>query len=166
MAGSHQQLLTAAALLGVTGRPESHIGRIFRGCGAVLMVFDACVAADTVASPSSSPAAGSDLCATSAPPSLCTYMSPQSASTKAILESNAPSCPPLACVLAVEKIPIAQAAVVALSCYVGQSMCGFEEQLSVSSRTTSTSRSSTVIIDEGDHFLRHKVRGRRQAQTR
>ena len=38
------------ALLGVTGRPKSSIGRIFRGPGVVVMVLDACVAADAVAS--------------------------------------------------------------------------------------------------------------------
>ena len=71
VAGSHQQLLTAAALLGVTGQSENNIGRIFRGSGVVLMVFDAFVAAGAVASPSSSLAAGSDLGATSALSSSC-----------------------------------------------------------------------------------------------
>jgi hypothetical protein len=55
-------LAAAAALLGVTGQSESNIGRVFRGPGVVLMMFDAFVAAGAVASPSSSLAAGSVSC--------------------------------------------------------------------------------------------------------
>ena len=120
-AGSEQPLAAAAPLLGVTGQSESNIGRIFRGPGIVLMMFDAFVAAGAVASPSSSLAAGSDLGATSALSSSCADGRSRRRVT-VIPESNAPSVPPLAWVLAIEKIPIAQAAVVAPSCYVVQSV--------------------------------------------
>ena len=81
------------------------------------MVFDAFVAAGAVASPSSSLAAGSDLGATSALSSSRADGRSRRRVT-VIPESNAPSVLPLAWVLAIEKIPIAQVAVVAPSCYV------------------------------------------------
>jgi hypothetical protein len=92
------------AVLGVTGQSDSNIGRIFRGPGVVLMMFDASVAAGAVASPSSSLAAGSDLGATSALSSSCADGRSRRRVT-VIPESNAPSVPPLAWVLAIERYP-------------------------------------------------------------
>jgi hypothetical protein len=100
-------LAAAAALLGVTGQSESNIGRVFRGPGVVLMMFDAFVAAGAVASPSSSLAAGSDhrpLGATSALSSSCADGRSRRRVT-VIPESNAPSVPPLAWVLAIKRYP-------------------------------------------------------------
>ena len=105
----------------VIGQSESNVGRLFRGPGVVLMVSDAFVAAGAVASPSSSLAAGSDLGATSALSSSCADGRSRRRVT-VIPESNAPSVPLLAWVLAIEKIAIAQVAVVAPSCYVVQSV--------------------------------------------
>ena len=68
------------------------------------MVFDAFVAAGAVASPSSSLAAGSDLGATSALSSSCADGRSRRRVT-VIPESNAPSVPPLAWVLAIERYP-------------------------------------------------------------
>ena len=60
--GSCRQLLAAvAALLGVTGQPESNRGRNFRGPGVVVIVLDACVAADAVASLPTFVDSGSDV---------------------------------------------------------------------------------------------------------
>ena len=85
------------------------------------MMLDAWVVSDATASASTSAEAGSDVGATSALPSSC--MDGRSRRRVTVIpESNAPSGPPLAWVLAMETIPIAQAAVVALSCYVGQSV--------------------------------------------
>ena len=69
--GSRQLLAAVAALLGVTGQPESNRGRNFRGPGVVVIVLDACVAADAVASLPTFVDSGSDVGATSAPPSSC-----------------------------------------------------------------------------------------------
>ena len=93
--GSEQRLAATVALFGVTGRPESNVGRIFRGPGVVVIVLDACVAADAVASPPKSVEAGSDVGATSAQPSSCTDgRSPWCVTV--ILESNEPSVTPQA----------------------------------------------------------------------
>ena len=88
--------------MGVTGQPESNVDRIFRVPGVVVMVLDACVAADAVASPSSSPATGSDLGPTSAPPSMRGWVitSVRHRDTGA----NASSGPPLAWVVTVEAV--------------------------------------------------------------
>ena len=75
----------------------------------MVMVLEACVAADAVCPPDISAEAGSDVGATSAQPSSCTGgRSPWCVTV--ILESNEPSAPPLARVLAVEEIAIVQAA--------------------------------------------------------
>ena len=85
------------------------------------MMLDGCVVADAVAPASTSAEPGSDVGATSALPSSC--MDGRSRRRVTVIpESNAPSGPPLAWMLAMETIPISQAAVVALSCYDGQSI--------------------------------------------
>ena len=90
------------------GNSDSNLGRRFRGHGVVVMILEAGVVADAVASPSSSPAAGSDVGAASAQPSSCADGRLPRCVT-VISEWKAPSGPHLVWVLAVEGITIAQA---------------------------------------------------------